>query len=745
MARHRGPVRAALSARQAAPAKVRIPELWRVLIGVGSRGRLSVEYADLDCRAVEACTTLALSIPGDVLLVAAQFERARQALLAITDGSKRKLQAGKGYTGLSFGRTRVWLPNKPTETLPELPVPTLDAAIIVGAERMVTDPTAQLEHVISGPIVRAGVFCERDHWSYRKARESGTRLERLDARAVVAAYADQESKRLPKNDPRAPRLMDLEDREIAPPPFLVLARKRLWLRTDKKPEELRPKQLIEANRQLGVGWHARGLAPVVQFEARALQRKYLAIKRAARMRGKRHILLLKYRRGGFTTLEQAESYARAVTCPRSYVATLAHTDDATQRIFRMVHLYHELDPEAPPTVGEPSRSRIEFANGSLFFIGTAGGRGFARGDTLQRYHGSEISRWRLGPNQFRDVEDLIASLRGATQYGEGVLETTANGVDWFCCAYRDAKEGLNDWHPAFLRWFDDPANRCAPGTFSVEEIQDTLTEEEAELSEMHGLDVGQIAFRREQRLMHRRLFPQEMPEDDETVFLSSGHCFFDPDICKALLRRIDADQQPARRHIPGGYEHVWAEPEPGVEYVVGVDTSEGLTGGDPCGIAVLRRDTGEHVASVHGIFRPHTLGQLCVEISKRYNGALLGIERQNHGHAVLEVVDALGYGRSHLEGGNLYFYAENRSGWSTDTGSRPVMLDELARAVEDGAMKIRDRLLISECMTFKLQTGGKWEADRGAHDDAVMKWAIAWQMRKVRKARPGLIVLEGNI
>jgi len=73
------------------------------------------------------------------------------------------------------------------------------------------------------------------------------------------------------------------------------------------------------------------------------------------------------------------------------------------------------------------------------------------------------------------------------------------------------------------------------------------------------------------------------------------------------------------------------------------------------------------------------------------------------------------------------------------------MLDELARAVEDGAMKIRDRLLISECMTFKLQTGGKWEADRGAHDDAVMKWAIAWQMRKVRKARPGLIVLEGNI
>lgn len=61
------------------------------------------------------------------------------------------------------------------------------------------------------------------------------------------------------------------------------------------------------------------------------------------------------------------------------------------------------------------------------------------------------------------------------------------------------------------------------------------------------------------------------------------------------------------------------------------------------------------------------------------------------------------------------------------------MLDDLAEAIENGEMKCRDQDFLSECLSFRLQSNGKYGADPGTHDDTIFKWAIAWQMRKVRR------------
>ena len=70
--------------------------------------------------------------------------------------------------------------------------------------------------------------------------------------------------------------------------------------------------------------------------------------------------------------------------------------------------------------------------------------------------------------------------------------------------------------------------------------------------------------------------------------------------------------------------------------------------------------------------------------------------------------------------------------------TRPIMLDEMAEAIHEGHMKIRDVDFIGECLTFRRQSSGNYAGDSGSHDDTVMKWAIAWQMRKVRRRRPKL-------
>jgi hypothetical protein len=502
-------------------------------------------------------------------------------------------------------------------------------------------------------------------------------------------------------------------------PFARFARERLFVRTDKSGDYLNPIQKAQAATQEGT--------PVVSFFLSKLQKIYLAKKRLALSQGKKaRFLLLKYRRGGFTTLEQGLNYEKAARSSNSYVVTLAHTAPSTARIFGIAQLYHARDPKAPPV--QENAHQLEFSgNGSLFFIGTAGSTGFGRGDTLQRVHGSEVSKWCLGPRQFDRVSDLISGLVGAASNGEVVLETTPNGVEWFAATYKEAKAGSNQWTPIFLPWFADPGNIHRIDQFNSIEIRDTLTDEEKLLVAKHSLSLAQISFRREQKREHKALFPQEYPEDDISCFLTSGTAYFDADRLFALLAKTGEYILQSR---PGGYYVEWEPPIPSEDYVLGADTSEGIRGGDNSGYGIMHRDSGRQVAALHGLFSPSLLAQFIVDGAKRYNNALSGVERNNHGHAVLQRIVELGY-HGHNK---LFQFSDGRDGWNTDSATRPVMLNGLADALldRDGW---RDKQMLDECLTFKLQDNGNFAADPGAHDDAVIKWAICEQMRKVRKKR----------
>jgi hypothetical protein len=495
------------------------------------------------------------------------------------------------------------------------------------------------------------------------------------------------------------------------------------------------------------------------FILRPIQKRYLARKRLVRMRGRpRRYLLLKYRRGGFTTVEQAESYFVSSRRRNTNVLTLAQTDDSTEKIFRIALLMHERDPEAPAKA--PSESMLHFPGlRSFFYIATAGGSGVGRGDTLTRVHWSEVAWSRTGFNQIEKQRALLAGLTEAASHGEVVLETTANGAELFRELYLGAKRGENDWTPIFIPWFDDPLNRDP--IVSEEEaihIVETMSPDEARLVVAHGLDPGQLKWRRRKKRELGPLFAQEYPEDDETCFLTSGIPFFDLGHLLPFLSLAEktitlpgggAPIPFGGKPIPGGYYVEWIPPEKGRRYSIGVDSSEGIPGSDPNGLGVMR-DDGVQVASAHGLFDTVQLAELTVKAHKRYNRALVGVERENHGHAVIQKVVELGLDRPHYRGGSLFFFDPEekskakrdrsyaRAGWSTNGVTRPVMLQRLrdwthAPGAEN---RIRDPIYVSECFTFKKQPDGKFSADSGAHDDSVMKWAIANEMRMIPRAEP---------
>lgn len=494
---------------------------------------------------------------------------------------------------------------------------------------------------------------------------------------------------------------------------------------------------------------------IIPFACRPIQIEYLERKRKTVEQGRPpRYLLLKYRRGGFTTIEQGLSYWMASRQRNITVMTLAQDGETTARIFRIPKLMHERDPEAPAIKGVGNQYHLEFPNlNSLFYVGTAAGRGVGRGDTLSRVHWSEVAWSCLGFNQHIKQRDILTGLSEAASHGEMVLETTPNGSEMFRELYSEAKLGKNDWTPIFLPWHVDSINcDVVSDDDEAAHLMATLDDDEKRLVDKHKISPGQVKWRRRKKRELKRLFIQEYPEDDETCWLISGTPYFDPQIIMRLRDYcasppLDPDTlhgvMPTNgRVIPGGYEVEWSPPEPGKVYCLGADTSEGLPGCDPCGLGVLERDSGKQVYSIHGIFNPRVLAEHVFRVHKRYNEALVGIERENHGHAVIQKVIDHGLVRPHTEGGSLYYHgAMNsrtredtrvaRAGWTNNVVTRPVILEGLRDFVEaDLALdRIFDRHFLSECMTFRLQADGSFGADPGCHDDTVMKWAIANQMR----------------
>ncbi len=484
---------------------------------------------------------------------------------------------------------------------------------------------------------------------------------------------------------------------------------------------------------------------LASFNLNRIQRRYLLIKRKTIRDGKRpRYLLLKYRRGGFTTLEQGLSYHQVATKRYQSVMTMAHTENATKKIYEISEMFYEMDPYAPKKKKSNMRMLDFKDNGSQFYFGHAGGDSMGRGDTMQRFHGSEVAWWLRGQNKIEKQREIMSGISEATSHGEIVLETTPNGKEWFHDAYMDAKKGINDYTPIFIPWFMDETNFLDVGAEACQEIFDTLTESEKQLilnarSQFRvELTCEHIAWRRQKQNDPAvgRLFAQEYPEDDETCWLDTGTPYFDQD---QLIGIIERTPDYYREHVTGGgYRIEWKQPKYGEKFIIGADTSEGLKGRDPNGLGVLRENPLEQVAACHGLFKPAKLAKLCAEYSKKYNNALVVIERNNHGHAVLLALKNLGF-PDHL----VYEFKKGRKGWDTNAESRVQMLEAVYEAIQDESENaynwIHDRDFLGECRSFGLQANGKYEHPPGGHDDTIFKWGIALRVHQLG-GRRGVVV-----
>lgn len=425
-----------------------------------------------------------------------------------------------------------------------------------------------------------------------------------------------------------------------------------------------------------------------------------------------HNIVLKARQMGISTWIAARFFLKTITVPGTLTVQVAHTREAAESIFRTVQRFWMHLPEAMRE-GAVRRSRANAgqmvfpALDSEFRVVSAGDESAGRGLTIQNLHCSEVARW---PD---DAVATLAGLRAAlAPEGECVLESTPNGA-WGCF--------YEEWQRAesmgvarhFLPWWMEEAYRSQAAK------ADSLREDERALMDVHGLTLEQIGFRRGLEASYRGLAAQEYAEDAERCFRQSGECIFDVDAIEARLRELESSQLRAEKN---GTLLTWLPALAGKRYLVAVDTAGGGAEGDYAAAQVIELTTGVQCAELRGRLGTLELARATAALAKEYNGALVVVERNNHGAGVIAYLDGVEKYR------NLYEQGE-QTGWLTTAVTRPAMLAQLGALLVERPEIFQSRRLLAECRTFVRTRSGRAEAASGEHDDCVMAMAIAQAVR----------------
>jgi hypothetical protein len=264
--------------------------------------------------------------------------------------------------------------------------------------------------------------------------------------------------------------------------------------------------------------------------------------------GKVRALILKGRQMGCSTYIGGRLYHRVINGRGLRCFIMAHEDQATQNLFEMVSRFHgNMPADIKLEASTENAKELAFAAvDGAYKIATARTTGVGRSSTLQLLHGSEVAFWQHAETHAAGVLQAVANEPGT----EIILESTANGVGgWFHTKWREAEGEDSEFVPIFVPWYWDPTYRIP-----VDELR--LTPEEEEYRDTYGLDLPQMAFRRNKisELGDDMLFMQEYPANAAEAFQLTGHDSFIP---TGLISRARKSNHEAAGPLVIGFDPAW--------------------------------------------------------------------------------------------------------------------------------------------------------------------------------------------
>jgi hypothetical protein len=233
-------------------------------------------------------------------------------------------------------------------------------------------------------------------------------------------------------------------------------------------------------------------------------------------------------------------------------------------------------------------------------------------------------------------------------------------------------------------------------------------------------------------------FHQEYPATPHEAFIASGRPVFDIQVlekhlkeCKepiATGRVVERNGQPHFLSVYRGYLSIWEYPVEGREYVIGIDTAQGLENGDYSVMMVFDLRKRCQVAEWHGHIDADLLGTEAALLGRFYNEAWLVPEINNTGIATLASLRRARYGRIYRRRTTAEALSDapkDNYGWYTSGKTKPLLIDNFAAFIRDNIGKIKSAQLVRECQSYVYDASGRTNAQDGCYDDRVMAAALA--------------------
>jgi len=450
--------------------------------------------------------------------------------------------------------------------------------------------------------------------------------------------------------------------------------------------------------------------------------------------GKVRAIVLKARQQGISTYCAARVFWKTYFTPYTRSVVMAHDSATSDALFNMSRNIID-NMEEPPTLQKSNAKEILFEhNKSGYRLYTAGAKEAGRGTTPTIAHLSEVAFWQF------DEQILAGLFQGISQENETevILESTANGASGeFFRLFQGAMNGENEYVPIFLPWFITPEyRREAPEGFE-------LTDEEEDLVENYSLDNDQLYWRRLKIAESgEKKFIQEYPASAEEAFLVTGNSVFDQEIVQMYevrapdyTRAFDYESSYFEDNKSGHLE-MWRAPKFEDRFIIGADVALGV-GQDYSTAVILNKER-----EVCALFRdnyidPSVFGDILFYLGRYFNNALLAVESNSLGIATLNRLKQMNYV-------NLYYQTKaatlaneegSKPGFRTTISTKPMIIGNLKRAIEEHDIDISSDIIISELRTYVSAENGSTNALAGNYDDTVMALAIAFEAYRTHQHR----------
>lgn len=239
--------------------------------------------------------------------------------------------------------------------------------------------------------------------------------------------------------------------------------------------------------------------------------------------------------------------------------------------------------------------------------------------------------------------------------------------------YRAAKQKLNDYAHAFLPWRVVPSRT---DEWYEKEKRDSL----AAVGTLDNVYESYPATDVE------ALAPKEADKRFPSKWLLD--CYRESTPVSADVLRGIADLPPNAV--------IYELPKPGFEYRIGADPAEGNPNSDDSSLCVAEKLSGRQVAKLSGKFEPRVFAGYIALVSKFYNDAPALVERNNHGHAVIQKCEDLDV--------DLLNGYDDKTGWLNNSKGKVLLYDHTAEMLRTEDCQVVDFRTYSQLSSIEAAT-----------------------------------------